>query len=205
MNDKPAIPIPRPAIRSLNRLIGTWELSGDSTGTVTYEWMEGGFFLLQHVDMHLFGSDVKALEVIGHLQPFGEPPSPEARSRAYDTRGNTLDYVYEIDGDTLLSGAASPDPRPTTRAPLSTRTRTSGSGPSPAAATPPRCTGSRAEHHHLAYRRSASPRLVDRRSRPVGPLHLLRRSSARPDGAPASTSPDASGSCSAVPREEPER
>jgi len=90
-----------PDLQVLDRLVGTWELSGDSEGTVTYEWLEGGFFLVQHVDMRLFGEAVKALEVIGHLQPFGEPPSPEIRSRAYDDAGNTFDYVYEIEGDTL--------------------------------------------------------------------------------------------------------
>lgn len=108
MNDTTPTPTPSPAMQSLDRLVGTWQLTGDSTGTVTYEWMEGGFFLLQQVDMHLFGSDVKALEVIGHLQPFGEPPTPEVRSRAYDTRGNTLDYVYEVDGDSLTIWGGEP-------------------------------------------------------------------------------------------------
>lgn len=108
MNDNTQTPTPSPALQSLDRLVGTWRLTGDSTGTVTYEWMEGGFFLLQHVDMHLFGSDVKALEVIGHLQPFGEPATPEVRSRAYDTRGNTLDYVYEVDGDSLTIWGGEP-------------------------------------------------------------------------------------------------
>jgi hypothetical protein len=101
MDDTTPTPTPNPAMQSLDRLVGTWELTGDSCGTVTYEWMDGGFFLIQHVDMYLFGSHVKALEVIGHLQPFGQPPTPEVRSRAYDTRGNTLDYVYEVDADNL--------------------------------------------------------------------------------------------------------
>ena len=42
---------PSRALRSLDRLVGTWELSGDVGGRVTYEWMEGGFFLLQRVDL----------------------------------------------------------------------------------------------------------------------------------------------------------
>ena len=92
---------PTPDLLALDRLVGRWELSGDSEGTVTYEWMEGRFFLIQHVDMRLFGEDAKGLEVIGHLQPFGEPPSPEIRSRFYGSGGNTFDYVYEIKDDTL--------------------------------------------------------------------------------------------------------
>lgn len=81
--------------------MGTWKLSGDTTGTVSFEWMQGGFFLLQRFDIVLFGHAVTGMEVIGHLRPFGEEPSPEIRSRAYDAKGNTLDYVYEIEGDTL--------------------------------------------------------------------------------------------------------
>ena len=92
---------PNPDLKALDRLVGTWELSGDTSGTVAYEWMKGKFFLIQHVDMQLFEHAVKSLEVIGHLQPFGEEPGIDIRSRAYDNSGNTLDYVYEMEGDTL--------------------------------------------------------------------------------------------------------
>jgi hypothetical protein len=93
---------PNPDLQPLNRLLGTWQLSGETVGTVTYEWMEGGFFLIKHVDFTLHAHWVKGIEIIGHLQPFGQDPSPEIRSRAYDSVGNTLDYVYELDGDTLI-------------------------------------------------------------------------------------------------------
>jgi hypothetical protein len=43
----------------------------------------------------------QGIEVIGHLRPFGEEPSEDIRSRFYDSMGNTLDYVYELKGDTL--------------------------------------------------------------------------------------------------------
>ncbi len=82
--------------------LATERRSGETAGTVTYEWREGGFFLLQHFDFTLHGHPVRSLEVIGHLQPFGAAPSPEIRSRAYDSVGNTLDYVYELNGDTLM-------------------------------------------------------------------------------------------------------
>ena len=32
---------PSPDLKRLDRLVGTWEISGDTGGTVTYEWMEG--------------------------------------------------------------------------------------------------------------------------------------------------------------------
>lgn len=95
---------PQPAadLQPLNRLVGTWRVSGpDIDGTITYEWMEGGFFLLQRVDFVHGGRTIKGLEIIGHEQRFGEAPSPDIKSRFYDAEGNTLDYVYEIEGDTL--------------------------------------------------------------------------------------------------------
>jgi hypothetical protein len=103
MTEQSATAQPSPDLKRLDRLVGTWNVSGpDIQGQVTYEWMEGGFFLLQHVDFIHGGNHIKGLEVIGHLQPFGEPPSPDIHSRFYDTLGNTFDYVYEVDGDTLM-------------------------------------------------------------------------------------------------------
>lgn len=55
------------ALKRLDKLVGTWELTGDAVGTVRYEWMKGGSFLLQHVDMELFGHQTKGFEVIGRL------------------------------------------------------------------------------------------------------------------------------------------
>jgi len=82
-------------------LVGTWKVSGGAQGTITYEWMEGDFFLIQHVDLEQYGQKIKGIEIIGHLQPSGEAPSEDIKSRFYDSMGNTLDYVYELDGDTL--------------------------------------------------------------------------------------------------------
>ncbi len=94
---------PNPDLRSLDRLVGTCEMSGDTRGRVTYEWMEGGFFLVQHVDLEQDGQQTKGIEIIGHEQVFGEAPSEHIKSRFYSfLDGMTLDYVYEVDGDTLM-------------------------------------------------------------------------------------------------------
>ena len=37
---------PNPDLKSLDRLIGTWKQSGELDGEITYEWAEGGFFLI---------------------------------------------------------------------------------------------------------------------------------------------------------------
>jgi hypothetical protein len=100
--DTEQAPTPNPDLKSLDRLVGTWKVSGpDIEGEVVYEWMEGGFFLIQHVDFVHGGRKIKGMEIIGHEQPFGEEPSEEIKSRYYDTVGDTLDYVYEVEGDTL--------------------------------------------------------------------------------------------------------
>jgi hypothetical protein len=94
-------PEPNPDLESVDRLVGTWEISGGAHGTVTYEWMEGGFFLIQRVDLEQYGQKIKGIEVIGHERPFGAEPSEDTMSRFYDNMGNTLDYVYELEGNTL--------------------------------------------------------------------------------------------------------
>lgn len=89
-------------MQALDRLIGTWDVSGDAVGQVRYEWMPGGFFLLQHVDIDHGGNHIQGLEVIGHERLFGsEAPSEDIKSRFYSSTGDTLDYVYELEGDTL--------------------------------------------------------------------------------------------------------
>lgn len=88
-------------LKKFSPLIGTWKLSGDSQGTVKYESIADGFFLMQTIDIHVFGHNVKGIEVIGHLQPFMQSPSEDVHSRAYDNSGNTFDYIYELEGDTL--------------------------------------------------------------------------------------------------------
>jgi hypothetical protein len=102
MSDSHSTPAPSDKMRALGRLAGRWRLSGDVQGTTTYRWMDGGHFLLQEIAIeHEDGHQVRALEVIGHERPFGGAPSADVKSRAYDQLGNTLDYVYELDGGTL--------------------------------------------------------------------------------------------------------
>ena len=94
-------PQPNPDLKNLDILVGTWEMSGDVHGQVT-EWMAGGFFLIQRVDLgSQDGQRIKGIEIIGHERPFGAEPSEDIRSRFYSNMGDTLDYVYELEGNTL--------------------------------------------------------------------------------------------------------
>ncbi len=93
---------PNPDLKRLDTLVGTWAMSGDVHGTVTYAWMDGGFFLIQHVNLEQQdGQPTKGMEIIGHLHRYGEEPSTDIHSRYYASMGETLDYVYELEGDTL--------------------------------------------------------------------------------------------------------
>ena len=49
--------------------MGTWEMSEEVQGRVTFDWMEGGFFLIQCVDLGQHGQRIKGIQNIGHEQP----------------------------------------------------------------------------------------------------------------------------------------
>lgn len=90
-------PRPNPDLKSLDALLGTWKVTGEAEGYVTYKWLEGGFFMMQEVDIVQSGHVTKGIEVIGHEQEFGAEPSEDIKSRFYDfLSGMTLDYVYEL-------------------------------------------------------------------------------------------------------------
>lgn len=95
-------PTPSAQMQELDRLVGDWTVTGGAEGTVTYVWMGGRFFLQQRVELEQYGQQIIGLEVIGHVHAFGEDASEDVHSRFYDNQGNTLDYVYELQGNTLM-------------------------------------------------------------------------------------------------------
>lgn len=102
MSASQQLPQPNTDLKSLDRLVGTWQVSGDAQGQIRYEWKEGGFFLVQDFDLVHGGRKIKGIEIIGHLQGLGEEPGKEIRTRVYSfLDGLTLDYVYELEDNTL--------------------------------------------------------------------------------------------------------
>lgn len=95
---------PYPGLKSLNKLVGTWKVSGpDIKGQVKFEWMEGGFFLMQHVQLEQNGQKIKGIEIIGYDRPFGvTKPSKNIKSHWFDNMGDTFDYTYEVTNKTLM-------------------------------------------------------------------------------------------------------
>jgi hypothetical protein len=88
---------PYPELRKLDRLLGKWKVSGpDVNGEVEYEWMEGGFFLIQHVELDAFGREIKGVEYIGFDEDTGT-----LRSHFMDNQGSNFTYTWDLDGDEL--------------------------------------------------------------------------------------------------------
>ena len=101
----PELPKPDPALRRLDRFVGTWEMKGrtlDSevdnvSGRTTFEWLPGGFFLQQRVELNFAGFGVRGLELIGYDPETDTFPSTVFSS----TAGVPLPYRWEVNGDEL--------------------------------------------------------------------------------------------------------
>jgi hypothetical protein len=85
------------ALRDLDRLVGTWTVSNPDglSGEVRYEWMEGGNWLVQSVDLR--GEEpTRGVEYVGWDADAGE-----LRSHFFGAGGEHLEYTYRIEGDLL--------------------------------------------------------------------------------------------------------
>jgi hypothetical protein len=61
---------PSPDLQALgDRLVGRWKVSGEAEGETSWEWMEGGFFLIQRGWARREGSEQSYLQIIGHERP----------------------------------------------------------------------------------------------------------------------------------------
>lgn len=97
-------PTPHPSLQALDRLVGTWKISGEAEGETTCEWMEGGFFLIARGRLKQGGVACKHMEIIGYdRRPDAAEPAADMTSRIYTTRGETLDYTHEVDDETVTS------------------------------------------------------------------------------------------------------
>ena len=92
---------PSPEIQRLGALVGRWRSEGHIvgdpavpiTGTDSYEWLAGGFFLLHHVDVMVGDQQVQALELIGEY----DPATDSFTARAYDNLGNVTVMRARVD------------------------------------------------------------------------------------------------------------
>lgn len=88
---------PNPALRKLDRLVGKWKVTGPGIeGEVTFEWMEGGFFFIQHFNLTYGEMKIKGIEYTGF-----DEDTQTLRSRLLDIRGANFTYTWDIEGDTM--------------------------------------------------------------------------------------------------------
>ena len=90
-------PTRNPGLKALEKLVGTWKVSGDTGGELTYEWMDGGFFLIARGDTEQNGQRTRHTEIIGYDREVGAEPANVMTSRLYTDRGDTLSYTHEVD------------------------------------------------------------------------------------------------------------
>ena len=99
------LPAPDPALRQLDRFVGTWSMEGHLVGSdeitirgeTTFRWRPGGFFLEQHGTLNFLGMELDSLELIGYDPETGTFPSTVFSNVA----PQPLPYRWEIGSDTL--------------------------------------------------------------------------------------------------------
>lgn len=105
MSENPDLPRPDPALKRLDRPVGTWSMEGslvgsdekNITGETTFRWLPGGFFLEQRVHIDFIDMPIDALEVIGYDPETGTFPStvysgfsPEPLPYRWNVRGDSV-------------------------------------------------------------------------------------------------------------------
>ena len=96
---------PDPALKGLEVLVGTWIIKGHESssdgeihGKVTFEWMEGGFFLVQYIDIDCIGQKIKGIDYIRY-----DESKQALTSHYFDNTGNALEYMWEVGDDTTIT------------------------------------------------------------------------------------------------------
>lgn len=90
-----------PLTRRLADLAGRWRTDGyvvgdppmPVTGTDVYELLDGGHFLVHHVDVTVGGAPVRAIEIIGEL----DAGADRMIARAYDNAGDATIMHVSVD------------------------------------------------------------------------------------------------------------
>jgi hypothetical protein len=106
----PQLPKPDPALKRLDRLVGSWTINGRTlgadedniSGRTAFEWLPGGFFLQQRIEMNFMGLPIQSLELIAY------DPSTEAFSSQVfsNLAGVPLPYEWDVQGDVLTISMA---------------------------------------------------------------------------------------------------
>ena len=106
-------PQPDPALRALDHFVGTWEFKGhllgsdeeNIAGRATYRWLDGGFFLVQDIEIDFAGMfHVKSHELVGYDAEAGT-----FKSLVYSNMSPLpLPYTWDVQGRDLKITVAYP-------------------------------------------------------------------------------------------------
>jgi Protein of unknown function (DUF1579) len=102
-----------PQTERLEVLVGRWNSAGRTvpgpsepairiTGTDTYEWLAGGFFLVHRVDVRMGDEKVEVIELID------DPSDSSYPMRSFDSQGNFVTMTARVrnDGVWTFTGAS---------------------------------------------------------------------------------------------------
>jgi hypothetical protein len=103
MADVPELPQPDPALKRLERLVGSWTMEGNLVGSdetnikgeTMFHWVAGGFFLEQSVRIDFMGLLIDSVELIGY-----DPTTDTFPSTVYSNFSpEPLPYRWDVKGD----------------------------------------------------------------------------------------------------------
>lgn len=97
------LPTPDPALHRLEKLVGTWKITGrslnsqkdDLSGQVIIEWLPGKFFLQQRGEIVFQDFQAQSLEIIGY-----DPSTKTFSSYVYSSmEGVPSRYYWDVQGN----------------------------------------------------------------------------------------------------------
>jgi hypothetical protein len=106
MTEAQQSPKPDPALNALDIMVGTWDLKGrdfttqeEISGQSTFEWMEGGFFLIHRFNFDYAGRRFAGVEYIGYDEKSGH-----LKTHVFSIQDPTpLEYTWEVDQESFTN------------------------------------------------------------------------------------------------------
>jgi hypothetical protein len=105
VSETPQLPQPDPALKRLDRFVGTWAMEGNLIGSdektikgeASYRWLPGGFFLEQRIQLDFMGLQIDSLELIGY-----DPETDTFPSTVFSNLSPVpLPYRWDVKDDTV--------------------------------------------------------------------------------------------------------
>lgn len=99
-------PRPDPALKALNVMVGVWDVQGRDfttndvvSGQSTFEWLEGGFFLVHRFSFDYAGRKFAGIEFIGYDQK-----SQHLKTHVFsENNPEPLEYTWEVDEESFTN------------------------------------------------------------------------------------------------------